>query len=334
MGKKVSILIPVYNVEKYLEECLNSAVNQTYRNLEIICINDGSPDNSSKILKRFAEQDDRIIIFNKKNGGLSSARNMGIAHATGEYIFHLDGDDYIENYTIEALINGAEKDNCDVVIGDIRMVHEESSKISKDSSLDIDKVVSGKEFLENYYFKGTGTNSVCNKLWSKKIYDKNKIFHPENISLGEDGGTLPKLMLKAERVKKIDKVVYNYRQNASSMTKQKNKKISDYLKAVEGSKEFFYQNNEREFFDRYENSYLYKLFYSEVIGITYWEVKKNNFEDYIIGWEMLLKNIDKILSDKNLEKIISKKQRLLLKIYSISPCLGDLVKIVWRKLKG
>lgn len=333
MQKKVSILIPIYNVENYLKECLNSTINQTYKNLEIICINDGSTDGSLKLIQEYSIKDNRIKIINKENEGLSSARNTGITNSRGEYIFHLDGDDYIDEDTINKLIINAEKNSSDVVIGDIKLVYPKFFKIWKDSSLEANLIISGKEFLKNYYFTGTATNSVCNKLWRKKLYEENNIFHPENISLGEDGGTLPRLMLKAVRVTKIDEIVYNYRQNEFSMTKQKNKKISDYLKAVESVKEFFYRNGEKEFFQKYENSYMYKLYYSEVLGVPYYYAKKNNFEDYRMGWELLLKNIKKILKDENTKKIMSKKQRFILNLYSLSPILGDLVKIMYDKLK-
>ncbi|MGL4402489.1 MAG: glycosyltransferase family 2 protein [Fusobacteriaceae bacterium] len=334
MNKKVSILIPVYNTEIYLEECLNSAITQTYKNLEIICINDGSTDGSLKILEQYFIKDNRIKIINKENGGLSSARNAGIANSVGYYVFHLDSDDYINDDTIEKLITSAEKNNSDVVLGNIRNVYSNFSRIWKDSSLESNLMISGKEFLENYYFTGTAKNSVCNKLWRKKLYEENNIIHPENISLGEDGGTLPKLMLKAQRVNKIDEIVYNYRLNEFSMTTQNNKKILDYIKAVEGVKQFFYKNNEINFFDKYEKVYLCKLFYTEVLAIPYCYAKKNNYGDYIIGWDMLLKDLNNILIDDKVKKTLFKKQMIILKIYKVSPMLGDLVKIVWNRIRG
>lgn len=100
---KVTIIIPVYNVEKYLEKCLNSVICQTLKDIEIICVNDGSTDNSQQILKEYAQKDERIKIVDKKNGGLSSARNAGLDAATGEYCYFLDSDDWIELNTLEKL---------------------------------------------------------------------------------------------------------------------------------------------------------------------------------------------------------------------------------------
>ena len=101
MQPKVSVIIPVYNVEKYLRQCLDSVVNQTLKDIEIICIDDGSTDNSLNILKEYAQKDNRIKIISKKNGGLSSARNAGLKFATGEFVGFVDSDDYIERETYE-----------------------------------------------------------------------------------------------------------------------------------------------------------------------------------------------------------------------------------------
>lgn len=114
--KKVSIIVPVYNVEQYLPKCLDSIVNQTYENIEIICVNDGSPDNSAEILSSYAERDSRIKIVTKENGGLSSARNAGVKVATGEYIVFVDSDDWIDVRTIETAVNVAENEGFDMVM--------------------------------------------------------------------------------------------------------------------------------------------------------------------------------------------------------------------------
>ena len=110
----VSIIIPVYNVEKYIVECLESVVNQTYENLEIILVNDGSTDNSKEICLEYAQRDQRIKLYSKENGGLSSARNYGLSKVTGNYVFFLDSDDYLVTDTIENLLNMLINTNADV----------------------------------------------------------------------------------------------------------------------------------------------------------------------------------------------------------------------------
>ena len=111
----ISIIIPIYNVEKYLRRCLDSVLNQTFSNWEAICVNDGSPDESYKILDEYAARDSRFKIMNKENGGLSDARNAGMAVATGDYILYLDSDDFIHPQTMEIAYFLAKRDNSDIV---------------------------------------------------------------------------------------------------------------------------------------------------------------------------------------------------------------------------
>ena len=112
----ISIIVPIYNVEKYLKKCIDSIINQTYKNLEIILVDDGSPDNCGKICDEYAKKDNRIKVIHKENGGVSSARNVGVENATGEYIGFVDSDDYIEKDMYEVLINNLKKENADISI--------------------------------------------------------------------------------------------------------------------------------------------------------------------------------------------------------------------------
>ena len=115
-NKKVTVIVPVYRVEDYLRRCLDSIINNTYRDLEILCVNDGSPDNCLEILKEYEKADSRIIIIDKENGGLSSARNAGIANSTGDYIVFIDSDDWVHPQYIEMLVESIQSDNTDAVI--------------------------------------------------------------------------------------------------------------------------------------------------------------------------------------------------------------------------
>ena len=120
----VSIIVPVYKVEKYLDKCIESIVGQTYENLEIILVDDGSPDNCPAMCDRWAEKDSRIKVIHKENGGLSSARNAGLDACTGEYIYFLDSDDYIAENCIEMLFNTIISDGSDMCIGNLMSVDE------------------------------------------------------------------------------------------------------------------------------------------------------------------------------------------------------------------
>ena len=155
----VSVVVPVYNVEKYLSECLDSLLNQTCRQMEIICVNDGSTDGSPKILQEYAERDDRIIIVDQKNAGLSAARNAGIDRATGEYIYFLDSDDMIDAEAIDVLKKTADSERLDMLLFDRRTLFEDESMEGRfDDWRNIDKrsreygeTVSGMKLFAEMY---------------------------------------------------------------------------------------------------------------------------------------------------------------------------------------
>ena len=112
----ISVIVPVYNVENYLPRCLDSIINQTYTNLEILLVDDGATDNSGKLCDEYAQKDNRIRVFHKENGGVSSARNMGLDNATGEYIAFVDSDDYIDKCMYEIMLNSSVQNNADIVV--------------------------------------------------------------------------------------------------------------------------------------------------------------------------------------------------------------------------
>ena len=149
MNPVVSVIIPVYNVQDYIEQCLASVLNQTYRELEVIMINDGSTDNSGILAKKIADSDVRCILITQKNGGLSNARNNGLARATGKYVYFLDSDDWIENNTFEILVNSAEVSNCDLVVHNVNVVDATTFDVEKKRMLQVDYgLLSGLDSLE------------------------------------------------------------------------------------------------------------------------------------------------------------------------------------------
>ena len=145
--QKISIIIPVYNVEKYIRKCVDSILSQTYKNLEIILVDDGSLDNCGKICDQYAKIDNRVVVIHKQNGGLSSARNIGIEKATGEYLMFVDSDDSLEKIACESLINITNKTNADIVLPD--GMKTENTESFKDI---IDKVIKSEDLskLVNY----------------------------------------------------------------------------------------------------------------------------------------------------------------------------------------
>lgn len=228
---KVSIIVPVYNVEKYVERCLDSIINQTYKNIEIIIINDGSIDNSEDKIKPYLVNNKLIKYIFKENGGLSSARNKGIDVSSGEYLLFIDSDDWIELDMAEKMVFKAEKEKADLVICGVRNVFE-NGNIEENY---IPKKINLSEILYKSY--------ACNKLISKKIFIQNKIVFPIN-KWYEDVGTIPYLFLKSKKTIFIEKVFYNYFQRNESITKQKNNiKLIDILEHYLNLKNYLIENN-------------------------------------------------------------------------------------------
>ena len=325
----ISIVIPIYNMEKYLKKCIESVMNQTYKNLEIILVNDGSTDNSYKIMKEYSKLDNRIKLINKKNEGLSSARNVGINSSIGEYILNVDSDDWLEVDACENLIKEVFQKKSDMVIGDIVLEYENFSQKWED--IKIENYYTGKEYLIEY-FLGHGKNTTCNKLIKKMLYTTNSITHPEAISLGEDSITLVRLALNCKKISKINKIVYHYRQSLNSMTMNKKKKILEYKKGIEIVKNYFFQKNEEKFFEKYEILYTYNLFYKHLFLFTYKRAKKENNREYLIGWNLLINDLKTLKNNELFIKNFTLLERVMVNIYSFNIKLGDICMNIHREL--
>lgn len=224
---KVSVIIPVYNIERYIERCLRSVISQSLKNIEIIVVNDGSTDNSSAIINSFAGMDERIIVVNKSNGGLSSARNAGIAVSKGEYLLHIDGDDWIDTNYLQDMYERAVLDDLDVVVSDYWKDFDNGVK-NKIVDLPIAdaQIVDGTIWLDQF-FNRKANQSMFNKLFRTNLYKANYIEHPIDVSIGEDLATTPRLMYYAQRISKLNRCYYHYIQRPSSLTNDLNKNKTD-----------------------------------------------------------------------------------------------------------
>ena len=167
----ISVIVPVFNVEKYLERCVETIVNQTYKNLEIILVNDGSTDNSGELCDELARRDDRIKVVHKENGGLSDARNNGERESTGEYVIFIDSDDYIHHEMLNTLYNQIVEKNADVSICGVMNVYS-NSETPQCSDINMDFVCDKEGFLKEYLIGEKIPGSICNKLLKKSIADK------------------------------------------------------------------------------------------------------------------------------------------------------------------
>lgn len=227
---KFSIIVPVYNVEKYLKKCLDSIIDQTYKNYEVIVVNDGSPDNSQAIIEEYKKNyPNKIKAYNKQNGGLSDARNFGLQYTTGDYVIFVDSDDYVKNDMLEVLNNNI-KENEDVIGYNLITVDQNYNTINivKRPSFD---TVSGEEAIIKLIEGRECFEPACVYAYNLK-YWKNNEYKFEIGRYHEDFGLIPKVIVKAEKVKQLDYDCYYYLQNSNSITKNKSitlKKANDVL---------------------------------------------------------------------------------------------------------
>jgi hypothetical protein len=167
---KISVIVPVYNVEKYVKKCLDSISNQTYENIEIIIVNDGATDNSENICKEFVENEDRAKLYTKENGGLSSARNHGMRFATGKYVLFIDSDDYIAEGMVEELYKNIKEEDADVSVCGVYNVYSDNQ--SPQCKEEIYFCCGKERFLKEYFIGEKIPGTICNKLISYEIASK------------------------------------------------------------------------------------------------------------------------------------------------------------------
>lgn len=227
MQKKslVSIVVPIYNTEQYLEQCIQSLLHQTYMDIEIILVDDGSTDNSSLICQSYEKKDHRIRHYRQKNMGRTQARQTGIDHSTGDYLMFVDSDDWIEPNTVEILLDKAHQYHANVVTCNFRNAEAGVNTISKMPIHEgyYDKKEIACHIIPNMFFAGendvVGINpSLCNKLYEKKVIDLYYRDTPKNISYGEDAAFVYYIIPLLESIYIMKDELYNYRKNSDSLS--------------------------------------------------------------------------------------------------------------------
>lgn len=204
MSTLISIIVPVYKTEPYLRKCLNSIVRQTYENLEIIIVDDGSPDNCGKICDEYAALDSRIKVIHQRNGGLSAARNTGLKIASGAYIGFTDSDDWIDADMFETLYNGAQEHGADISICGFYSVRNNKYEEVKEEHT----VLYGREdAMHHLILDQAFTNQIWNKLFKRELFEG--IYFPDGRTF-EDIGTTYKLVEKADRIVFLNSCKYYY----------------------------------------------------------------------------------------------------------------------------
>lgn len=240
---KVSIIVPVYNVEKYIEKCLTSLVNQTLEDIEIIVVNDGSKDNSKKIIEEFIQRyQKKIVYLEKENGGLSDARNYGIPYAKGEYIAFLDSDDYVEKDTYEKMYELAKKEKSDMVECDFYWEYPNKTKI------DTGEIYHNKkEMLEKVRVV------AWNKLIKRETLEKAKIEFPKGYRY-EDVEFTYKLIPYLDKVSFLKKPCIHYIQRENSISNSQNEKTKEIFDVLEHVINYYKDKN---IYDEYEQQLEY-----------------------------------------------------------------------------
>lgn len=228
----VSVIIPVYNAEKYINECITSLLSQTLTSCEFIFVNDGSQDKSQSIIETFQKKDNRIVLINQENQGVSVARNSGIAIAQGEYIGFVDADDYVESNLYEKLIDSSQQ--CDVVASNFITYQDGRILISK--AVFLPNKVYDKAYIQNqiipFCIKTDDLNSSCNKIFKRELIFENKLLFPKGVAHGEDAQFNLKAFNVAKSVIFIEYAGYHYREVEGSASRNAVEK--DYFqKAIE-----------------------------------------------------------------------------------------------------
>jgi len=207
LNEKISVIVPIYNVEKYLPKCIESIIKQTYTNLEIILVDDGSPDNCGKICDEYAERDKRIRVIHKENGGVSSARNCGIDNANGRYVTFIDADDIVEKDYIEYLYKGFEKD-IDLVYTSFNLVDYKSNKIIENSEIYYENECT-ININEEYNIEGVNKHySALGALYKKEKLDG--LYFDTDLFVGEDVLFYLRYIKKCKKIKYLPEKKYNY----------------------------------------------------------------------------------------------------------------------------
>lgn len=254
---KVSVIVPVYNVEKYLAKCLDTVCNQTFSDYEVVIINDGSPDNSEKIINDYIKKYNNIKYYKKKNGGLSDARNYGISKSNGKYLMFIDSDDYVSNDMVEKLYNKIEEEKADMALCNYILIKPDKSEYKNyNYNPGTTNIYKNKKILLN-------KQTACNKIYKKELFndllfDKGKYY--------EDLRIMIKLYSKCNRIAFIDDFCYYYVERNNSIMHdcdvEKNFEIVDAINSI---------------MNYYKNEKIYDNFFQEIEFIMIDNVIISNF---------------------------------------------------------
>lgn len=343
---KISVIIPVYNVQNYISECIESLINQTFKDIEIILINDGSTDRTGEICRKYSENDNRILLIDKKNEGVSIARNIGLSMAKGEYIAFVDSDDFIDDNMLEIMYDKAIETKADIIRCNARILRGSSkNNILKETEV-YSKLLDKVDFIEEIVKKdiviGNNAMVVWGNLYKKDVIKLNKLKFKQ-ICL-EDYLFNMQYFKHVERYCLISNRLYNYRVLNNSLSRTFNVNIFNDLLFVENERQIFFK--ELNILDKENEILASKWFLKYIENIIYiinlYKNKLSRNEKYeyiynIVTNHIVKKNISK-LKDKNrmnlLEKLIYRERVFeIIILYSIKSKLYKVVNYFKCKLK-
>ena len=336
---KISVIVPVYKVEQYLDRCINSIVNQTYKNLEIILVDDGSPDESPAICDMWAKKDKRIKVIHKENGGVSSARNIALKNATGKHIAFVDSDDTIEKEMYEKMVALIDENN-DTVFCKIKNILLNGTTINN-NEINLNQLEKNKDDISSFYYRKSSPEnqntmgSCCRILFNADIIKNNNLTFNTKIKYQEDKEFLLRYLLLCKGINLLDEYLYNYYQTPNSAVTNK----TAYKNFLENCKVLF----DHEFETINKNPYLTKkqikklrsrasldyctvTIYRHVFG----NAKKEDFEALYKNkdFKYLLKQAHFVFD----KKLVSFKRRIIFILIQLK-CLPLVKYLIKKKFK-
>lgn len=317
---EISVIIPVYNVESYLRQCLDSVVNQTFEDIEIICVDDGSTDGSLDILNKYASSDNRFKIISQPNQGLGTARNNGLKLACGNYIYFLDSDDYIDLTTFEKTYANAVSNDSDVVLFKFQMVDDFNNVHKRGIAFKIDDLFGDVDY-DNFTFTYEDARrevmntafSACLKLYRKAFIDTFDFTFPAGLNF-EDVPVHVKVMIEADRISFVPESLYNYRSNPDSILNSSANGF-DIFEIIDLVEEYLRESGH---YDELENEFIFFKIAQTLVYLKserspeYFSRAKEEFESITIKDEKSLKRYalngyNRVLNSRDCIEYFSKK---------------------------
>lgn len=323
---KVSVIIAAYNVGLYIERCMDSIVNQTLKDIEIIVVNDGSTDDTLEKLLIYANKDNRVKIVDKKNEGLIEARKSGLDAASGEFLMFVDGDDWIDINACEKLYKKSTKLNLDILC--YGLYHAFDDYLELKNIYDF-KLAKGEEYLKLVLLNKVRANAVL-QLVRKEFLIRNDIIFPSNITYAEDLAITVTLACNDPVVGTLNEPLYYYYQRENSVTKKVSNKVFDVELAVDSIRKEMEQKGYMEkYYSEFEYLMFIHLYYYRVIAVSYTgEIHRALYDK----WREKKLNMKNNKYYKDFVSNITIREKLKLTLYDLNYNLGHIYSVLYRGL--